>query len=118
MWFEGDGRRGVRGPDAASEIYDRRRDPAGPSAPQAARGLLRHGGEGGPARVGAYYAGPGNYFWPTLHAIGLTPRQLSPTEFPLLLEWGIGLTDACKTALGSDREIPLAVFDAPACGQP
>ena len=34
------------------------------------------------AEVGAYYAMPGNRFWPTLHAVGLTPRQLEPREFP------------------------------------
>ena len=33
------------------------------------------------ARAGAYYAGPGNSFWRTIHAIGLTPRQLRPQEF-------------------------------------
>lgn len=29
----------------------------------------------------AYYAGPGNAFWPTLHKVGLTPHQLKPEEF-------------------------------------
>ena len=35
------------------------------------------------AIAGAYYAGPGNKFWPTLHAIGLTPRRFAPapTQF-------------------------------------
>jgi len=28
-----------------------------------------------------YYAGRGNSFWPTLHEIGLTPRQFEPMEF-------------------------------------
>jgi TDG/mug DNA glycosylase family protein len=63
------------------------------------------------ARAGAYYAGPGNRFWPILHATGLTPRLLAPAEFPLLAGWGIGLTDVCKTASGSDREIAVAAFD-------
>ena len=26
----------------------------------------------------AYYANPGNAFWPTLHAVGLTPERLAP----------------------------------------
>src|SRR3546814_13773735 len=29
------------------------------------------------AELGAYYAGPGNKFWPTLYEIGLTPRHRS-----------------------------------------
>ena len=33
------------------------------------------------AQRGAYYAGPGNMFWPTLHEVGLTPRRLQPEEF-------------------------------------
>ena len=57
------------------------------------------------ARAGAYYAGPGNRFWPTLHEVGLTPVLLSPAEFRRLPEFGIGLTDISKTASGSDREV-------------
>src|SRR5690242_20002655 len=63
------------------------------------------------ARRRAYYAGPGNKFWPTLAAVGLTPRRLEPEEYPLLTEWGIGLTDLCKTRSGSDAEIGLGGFD-------
>ena len=29
------------------------------------------------ARAGAYYAGPGNKFWPTLHEVGLTPAGIA-----------------------------------------
>jgi TDG/mug DNA glycosylase family protein len=29
----------------------------------------------------AYYANPGNAFWPTLHAVGLTPERLTPQRF-------------------------------------
>ena len=54
---------------------------------------------------GAYYARPGNKFWPTLHAIGITPRRLAPQEFPLLPRHGCGLTDICKTGFGNDDEI-------------
>ncbi len=57
------------------------------------------------ARAGAYYAGPGNRFWVTLHEVGLTPLLLRPAEFVRLLEFGIGLTDVSKTASGSDREV-------------
>ena len=57
------------------------------------------------ARVGAYYAKPGNKFWPTLHAIKLTPRLFAPHDFPNLRAFGIGLTDLCKTESGMDRQI-------------
>ncbi len=57
------------------------------------------------ARAGAYYAGPGNRFWPTLHEVGLTPALLRPAEFARLPEFGIGLTDVSKTASGSDQQV-------------
>ncbi|HEY8465444.1 MAG TPA: mismatch-specific DNA-glycosylase [Solirubrobacterales bacterium] len=65
------------------------------------------------ARVGAYYAGPGNRFWLTLHEVGLTPRVLEPREFRTVLRFGIGLTDVCKTRSGSDAEIGTDGFDVP-----
>jgi TDG/mug DNA glycosylase family protein len=63
------------------------------------------------ARIGRYYAGPGNQFWPVLHAIGLTPRQLAPSEFRELITYGIGLTDVCKRASGNDHDLRYADFD-------
>lgn len=63
------------------------------------------------ARARAYYAGPGNAFWPTLHEIGLTPEQLQPEEFRRLPEFGVGLTDICKVLHGSDLEVGTAEFD-------
>ncbi|HEY5052252.1 MAG TPA: mismatch-specific DNA-glycosylase [Solirubrobacterales bacterium] len=63
------------------------------------------------ARAGAYYAGPGNAFWTTLHATGLTPVQLKPLEFERLPEYGIGLTDICKVLHGSDEEVGTVEFD-------
>lgn len=64
------------------------------------------------ARAKAYYAGPGNAFWRTLFATGLTPRQLAPSEYERLLEFGIGLTDLCKVRHGSDAEVGTQEFDA------
>ena len=64
------------------------------------------------AEVGAYYAGPGNRFWRTLHETGLTPRLLAPEAFRSLPDFGIGLTDLAKTASGSDAEIPRSAWDA------
>lgn len=57
------------------------------------------------ARVGAYYAGPGNQFWSVLHRIGLTTRRLAPDEFRDLLNFGIGLTDLWKETAGPDSEV-------------
>jgi TDG/mug DNA glycosylase family protein len=65
------------------------------------------------ARLGAYYAGPGNQFWPILNRIGLTPTRLAPAEYPRLLEYGIGLTDVCKTSSGSDHGVGTDGFDVP-----
>ncbi|HEV2791172.1 MAG TPA: mismatch-specific DNA-glycosylase [Solirubrobacterales bacterium] len=64
------------------------------------------------ARKRAYYAGPGNCFWPVLHEVGLTPVRLEPTEFRRLPEFGLGLTDACKTRFGSDAEVGTTAHDA------
>jgi TDG/mug DNA glycosylase family protein len=63
--------------------------------------------------VGAYYAGPGNAFWPALAEVGLTPRRLEPQEFRAVLEFGIGLTDLCKTRSGADAEVGRDGFDIP-----
>ena len=66
------------------------------------------------ARARAYYAGPGNRFWPTLHRTGLTPRLLAPAEFRAVLDHGIGLTDLCKTESGSDAGLSGRGDDAAA----
>jgi TDG/mug DNA glycosylase family protein len=63
------------------------------------------------AKARAYYAGPGNGFWETLHATGLTPVRLAPAEFARLPEFGIGLTDICKVLHGSDEEVGTVEFD-------
>jgi mismatch-specific thymine-DNA glycosylase len=63
------------------------------------------------ARAGAYYAGPGNAFWGTLHEVGLTPVRLEPGEFARLSSFGIGLTDICKVSFGSDAEVGTGEFD-------
>ncbi|HYI06164.1 MAG TPA: mismatch-specific DNA-glycosylase, partial [Reyranella sp.] len=60
----------------------------------------------------AYYANPGNAFWPTLHAVGLTPERLTPQRYPELLTLGIGLTDLNKTEYGSDHELSPDAMDA------
>lgn len=63
------------------------------------------------ARRRAYYAGPGNAFWPTLAEVGLTPRQLAPEEYKSLTRYGLGLTDLAKGISGSDRVLAEKHFD-------
>ena len=63
------------------------------------------------AAAKAYYAKPGNKFWPSLYAVGITPRLFSPQEYAALLGLGIGLTDLCKVHSGVDDELPNDAFD-------
>jgi len=63
------------------------------------------------AEVGAYYAKPGNRFWPTLAEIGLTPRRLGPDEFRELPSFGLGLTDLAKGASGMDVDLEEGDYD-------
>ena len=48
------------------------------------------------ARVGHYYAGRGNLFWPLLYEAGLVPEPLEYEDDVRLVEFGIGLTDLVK----------------------
>jgi len=57
------------------------------------------------ARLGQYYARPGNRFWEALWRSGLTPERLAPAEFRRVLDYGIGLTDVVKFASGVDRDL-------------
>ena len=63
------------------------------------------------AAAKAYYAKPGNKFWPTLHQVGITPRRFAPHDYPQLLPLRIGLTDLCKVHSGVDAELPKDAFD-------
>lgn len=69
------------------------------------------------AQEQAYYANPTNYFWRTLYKIGLTPYQMQAKEFPKLLDYGIGLTDIAKGAIGNDADLATSDFDAKALHQ-
>lgn len=62
----------------------------------------------------SYYAHPGNIFWKTLCAVGLTPLQLSPSEHRKVVDFGIGLTDLNKIEWGADSELTSGGFDV--CG--
>ncbi len=63
------------------------------------------------AEVGAYYAGRGNLFWPTLALVGLTPHRFELHEFRDLPRYGLGLTDVCKTQFGADAELERSADD-------
>ncbi len=45
------------------------------------------------AEVGHHFARPGNRFWTTLHAAGITPRRLAPEEDATLPALGVGVTN-------------------------
>jgi TDG/mug DNA glycosylase family protein len=87
-------------------------------ARQALRHALPPDGHGKATRAtGRHETGscahPGKLFWRALFEAGLTPRQLAPAEFPLLPQFGIGLTDLAKRHSGNDDELPRDAFDAP-----
>ena len=64
------------------------------------------------ACLGAYYAGPGNRFWPTLHRVGLTLHGLAPGEFRSVLRYGIGFTDLNKAESGPDAGLSATADSA------
>jgi TDG/mug DNA glycosylase family protein len=63
------------------------------------------------AESGAYYANPTNKFWKILHKIGLTPKELSPSEYQSLNHYSLGLTDLVKTKSGIDNKLTSNDFD-------
>jgi double-stranded uracil-DNA glycosylase len=50
------------------------------------------------AVIGHHFGRPGNRFWPTLYAAGITPRLLSPYEERELLDYGYGITNLVARA--------------------
>lgn len=63
------------------------------------------------AAMGAYYAGRGNKFWRTIHAIGLTDRLVAPEDWRTLGQLDIGFTDLAKHHSGMDNVLPPGCFD-------
>ncbi len=47
-------------------------------------------------RVGHYYAGRGNQFWPLLYESGVLPEPLEYRDDKRMIEFGIGMTDLVK----------------------
>ena len=54
---------------------------------------------------GHHFAGPGNRFWPTLHAAGFTDRRLLPSEERELLARGYGVTNVVARATATAAEL-------------
>jgi len=64
------------------------------------------------AELRAYYAGPGNRFWPMLAETGLTPHRIAPSDYRTILSHGLGLTDIAKAHVGSDAVLDRTHVDA------
>jgi len=62
------------------------------------------------ARVGHYYAGRGNQFWPLLYESRIVPEPLEYTDDRRLIEFGIGLTDLVKRPTRGIEEIAPEEF--------
>jgi TDG/mug DNA glycosylase family protein len=52
--------------------------------------------------------GPGNRFWPVLHAAGFTPRLLRPAEQGELARLGLGITNMAPRATARADELTAA----------
>ena len=57
------------------------------------------------AAIGHHFGRPGNRFWPTMHAAGITPRLLSPYEEREMLDYGYGITNLVKRATAAADEL-------------
>lgn len=57
------------------------------------------------AKVGHYYAGPGNHLWTCLYMSGLVKEKFSPYDDHKLLDYGIGFTDIVPRATRGDNEL-------------
>ena len=63
------------------------------------------------AALGRYYAGRGNKFWRVLHEARFTTRQLEPSEYRTVLDFGLGLTDLAKYSHGMDKDLDVGDLD-------
>jgi mismatch-specific thymine-DNA glycosylase len=62
------------------------------------------------ARVGHYYAGRGNEFWPLLYDSGIVPELLDHRDDKRMIEFGIGLTDLVKRPTRGVEELGREEF--------
>ena len=61
-------------------------------------------------RVGHYYAGRGNEFWPLLYDSGVLPEPIDYKDDKRIIEFGIGLTDLVKRCTRGIEEIGRQEF--------
>ncbi len=64
------------------------------------------------AKLGRYYAGPGNLFWPLLYETGLIPAPLTYQDDVRVLEYGIGLTDLVLVKRSTPSSADLSTAEA------
>ncbi len=57
------------------------------------------------AAIGHHFGRPGNRFWPTLHAAGITPRLFSPYDERELLPLGYGITNIVARATATADQL-------------
>ena len=62
------------------------------------------------ARVGHYYAGRGNQFWPLMYESGVIPEPLDYNDDRRMIEFGIGLTDLVKRPTRGIEELTREEF--------
>ena len=62
------------------------------------------------ARVGHYYAGRMNQFWPMMYESGVIPEPLTYEDDRRMLEFGIGMTDLVKRPTRGIEEIERQEF--------
>lgn len=61
-------------------------------------------------RVGHYYAGRTNQFWPILYESGVVPEPFDYHDDKRVIEFGIGLTDLVKRPTKTIEELTRADF--------
>ena len=62
------------------------------------------------ARVGHYYAGRNNQFWPMMYESGVIPEPLGYEDDRRMVEFGIGMTDLVKRPTRGVEEIERQEF--------
>jgi mismatch-specific thymine-DNA glycosylase len=62
------------------------------------------------ARVGHYYAGRGNQFWPLMYESGVIPEPIGYEDDRRIVEFGIGMTDLVKRPTRAVEELERQEF--------
>src|ERR1700730_15696800 len=62
------------------------------------------------ARVGQYYSGRDNPFWPLLYESGVLPELLTHADDKRIIEFGVGLTDLVKRSTRTVEELERQEF--------